>query len=168
MPIKRRRKRKGVVVNEETAHGADGNGIWVGNGLGRDTDERSERKKKGAKVEEMAKEDRAEEPVKEKMFVTTDEQGRLKMLPVRARATRHDEEPGASANANLQLSEIQPSRAQAEVPSPPLHPPPAMPMVPVGSGRTSISTAILLSNVSDTLRARLMLLSWLLLQNCVW
>ena len=53
----------------------------------RQTDERNERKKEGAKVEETAKEGKVEEPIKEKMFVTT---GRLTMPPVRARLTQHD------------------------------------------------------------------------------
>ena len=88
-----------------------GTGIWAGNGLGRDTrasrPNRAKRtketsgKRKEAKAEEAAKEDRGEEPMKENMFVATDEQGRLKMLPVRARTTQLDEEPGASANGNL-------------------------------------------------------------------
>ena len=86
-------------------------------------------KRKGAKGEEMAKEDRVEEPMKERMFVTTDEQSRLKVLPVRARATQHNKESGASANANHQLYEIQSPLHQAEVPSPPPRPTPAKPMV---------------------------------------
>ena len=144
MPIKRRqRKRKAVVVNEDAAYGADGHGDMGEKRAGkrhkgdpaRPRTKRTKEasgKRKGAKGEEMAREDRGEGPVKEKMFVTTDEQGRLKMLPVRARPTQLDEEPGASANANVQLSETQPQPllAQAEVPSPPPRPPPAKPMVP--------------------------------------
>ena len=116
----------------------------------RQTDEEASGKTKGAEGEEIAKEDRVEEPMKERMFVTTD---RLKMLPVRARTTRHDEERGASANANHQLSETQPPLAQVEVPSPPPGPP-AKPMVPRGSFRTLVPTCILLSHLLDTLRAR--------------
>ena len=87
--------------------------------------------KEGAKVEETVKEDRVEGPMEEETSGTTDEQGRLKMRPVRACATQPDEEPSSSANANLQLSETQPPLAQAEVPSPPPRPPPARPMVPL-------------------------------------
>ena len=104
-------------MNEDTAHGADGNGDMCGKRSGkRDKSESAKPRakrtkeasgnKKGAKVEETPKEVRVEEPIKTKIFVTTDEQGRLKMLPVRARATQHDEESSSSANANLQPSEI--------------------------------------------------------------
>ena len=70
--------------------------------------------------------------MKEEMFVMIDEPGRLinKVLPVRAGAMQHDEESSPSANTNLQLFEIQPPLAQAEVLSPPPRPPPVKPMVP--------------------------------------
>ena len=118
-----------------------GTGIGAGNGLGGDT--RASRpnrapngrrkqagKGKGRRWRKWRRGDRVEQPVK--MFVTTDEQGKLKMLPVRTRATQRDEEPGVSANANVQLSETRPPPPlpQAEVPSPPPRPPLAKPMVP--------------------------------------
>ena len=170
-----------MVVNEDAAYGADGNGDMGGKRAGKrhkgePAKPRAKRtkeasgKRKGARVEETAGEDRVEEPMKERMFVTTDEQGRLKMLPVRARATQHDEAPGASANANVQLSEPQPPPPlpQADLPSPPPRPPPAKPMVPVGSFRTPRPISILLSHLSDIPRARRVLLSRLSLENRVW
>ena len=127
-------------------------------------------KRKGAKGEEMAREDRGEGPVKEKMFVTTDEQGRLKMLPVRARTTQLDEEPGASANANVQLSGTQPRPPLAQQRFRPLLHVPRLrsPWSPVGSSRTPTPISILLSHLSDTPRAHRVLLSWLSLENRVW
>ena len=154
-----------MVVNEDTAYGADGNGDMGGERSGKrhkgepakpraKQAEEGSGKKKGAKREETAKEDRVEESIKEKMFVTTDEQGRLKMLPVQARATQHSKEPGASANANLRLFEIQPPLPQAEVPSPPPRPHLQSRWSPVGSFRRPIPISILLSHLSDTVRAR--------------
>ena len=40
--------------------------------------------------------------------MTTDERGRLKMLPVRPRSTPHDEETSPSANSNFYIPEIHP------------------------------------------------------------
>ena len=79
--MRRQRKSKAVVVNEDTAHGADGNRGTGGKRSrkghkGERANPRAKRtkepsgKKKGAKVEETAKEDRVEEPIKEKMFVS--------------------------------------------------------------------------------------------------
>ena len=48
-----------------------------------------------------------DEPIREEMFVTTDENERLKMLPLRARAMQRDDEVDLSANANLQLPQSQ-------------------------------------------------------------
>ena len=108
-----------MVVNEDAVYGADGNGDMGGERYGKrhkgePATPRAKRtreargKRKGAKVEKTAKGDRGDEPMIEWMFVTTDKQGRRKMLAVRARATQ----------------------PQAEVPSPPPRPPPAKPMVP--------------------------------------
>lgn len=52
------------------------------------------------------------------------------MLPLRARAKRHDDEVGSSANANPQSPQAQFPLPQMEVPSPPLRPPQAKPVVP--------------------------------------
>ena len=71
------RKRKAVVVNEDTAYGADGNGDMGGKRSGKrhkseSAKSRAKRTKeasgkmKGVKVEETAKEDRVEEPIKRK------------------------------------------------------------------------------------------------------
>ena len=52
------------------------------------------------------------------------------MLPLRARAKRHDDEVGSSANANPQPPQTQFPLPQMEVPSCPLRPPQAKPIDP--------------------------------------
>ena len=87
-----------IIVDEDTAHGADGNGNgnpggkWSGRRQKGDPAKQRSKptkepsmKKREAKVEEMTKEDRIEDS----MFIPTDEQGWLTMLLVRA---QHDEE----------------------------------------------------------------------------
>jgi hypothetical protein len=148
LPIKgRERKRKAVVINEDTVCSADGgsNGDAKAAQKGPVKRRKSEsanakprtkrtkepsRKKKGAGAEETTKVTNIDEPIREKMFVTTDEKGRLKMLPLRTRAKQHDDEVGSSANANPQPPQAQLLLSQVEVPSPPPRPPQAKPMVP--------------------------------------
>ena len=54
-----------------------------------------------------------------KMFVTTDECGKLKMLPLRTCAKQHDDEVDSVANANPQPSQAQLFLPQVDVPPPP-------------------------------------------------
>ena len=141
LPIKgRERKRKAVVINEDTVHGVDGDG----NGDAKAAQKRpvkrrkSEsadakprtRKKKGVRVGETTKVTSSDDPIRERMVVTTDEKGELKMIPLRTRAKQHDHQVGSSANANLQPSQAHLPLPQVEVPSPPPRPPQAKPMVP--------------------------------------
>jgi len=143
MPIKKRqRKRKAVLIDEDSVHAVDGDGdgdakgAWKRSGKERKVEsadakphptkrmKEPSRKQKGVRPEETT------EPIREKMFVTTDENGKLKMLPLRIRATQHDEEVGLSANANPRPSQAQAPPPKADVPSPPPRPPQAKPMVP--------------------------------------
>jgi hypothetical protein len=150
-PIKpRQRKRKPVGTDHDTVRVADGN--KKGNSTatataggkkpgkrqkGGPAKPRASRRKRGASVGETTKEEEGsvDGPKKEKMFVTTDESGRLKMLPVRARAAHHghghgEEVSSSSANASLQPPPVQLPTPQADVPSPPPLPPRAKPVVP--------------------------------------
>ena len=52
-------------------------------------------------MEETTKMTGFDDPIREKMLVTTDENGRLKMLSLRSRARQHDDEADSSANTNL-------------------------------------------------------------------
>jgi len=81
-------------------------------------------------VEETTKVTCIDEPIREKVFVTTDAKGYLKLSPPRTRAKQHDVEVGLSANANPQPPQLQLPRPQVEVPSRPPRPPQAKPMVP--------------------------------------
>ena len=123
MPTKSRQRKRKVAIDEDTVPVTDRNGNEdSGADMGgkkpmkrqkaESAKPRAKRtkelatKKNGVRVEETT-EGSIEEPVRERMFVTTDETGRLKMLPVRTRVTQHDEEVGSSANSSLQLSQIQ-------------------------------------------------------------
>ena len=75
------------------------------------------------RVEETTKVATIHEPQREKMFVTTDENGRLKMLPLRAQAIQHDHEIDPSANVNLHLSQTRLPLPHVDDPSPPPGPP---------------------------------------------
>ena len=89
---KRERKRKVVVTNEDTVHAVDENGNGdaktaqnrpikrrkgeSANAKPRTTQTKEpSKKKKGVGVEETTKGDTNDEPIREKMFVTTDENG---------------------------------------------------------------------------------------------
>ena len=54
-------------------------------------------------MEETTKLTGFDDPVREKMVVTTNENGRLKMLSLWPRARQHDDEVDSSVNANPQL-----------------------------------------------------------------
>jgi hypothetical protein len=149
LPIKgRERKRKAVVIDEDTVCAADGSSSGNPKAAQKGPVKRRKsesanakprtkrakepsRKKKGVGAEETTtKVTSIDEPIREKMFVTTDEKGRLKMLPLRTRAKQHDHEVGLSANANPPPPRAQLLLSQVEVPSPPQRPPQAKPMVP--------------------------------------
>ena len=51
------------------------------------------------------------------MFVTTDENGRLEMLPLQRQAKQHDDDVDSSANANPQPPQAQFSLPQAADPA---------------------------------------------------
>ena len=87
-------------------------------------------RKKGAKVEGTTKVASVDGPIREKMFVTTDETGRLKMLPLRTRAGQHDDEVDSSTNATPQSLQAQFPLPKAEVPSPPRRTPQAKSIAP--------------------------------------
>ena len=82
--------------------------------------------------------------MKEKIFGMTDEQGRLKMLPVRARATQHNTTKNPAHLPMRTLSCLKSNLLFL----PPPHPPPAKPMVPprrtLPQTDTNIHTAQLL------------------------
>ena len=63
------------------------------------------------------------------MFVTTDENGKLKMLPIRTWAKQHDDEVDSVANANPQPPQAQLPLPQMDVPPPPPRQPQAKPIV---------------------------------------
>ena len=119
MPIKEReQKGKAVLIDEDTAYGADRNG----NGDAKVAQKRPvkrrksesanvvlqtkrmkdlSRKKKGVRVEETTKMPSFDEPIREKFFV------RFKMLSLRTQAKQHDDEGESSANAKAQLPQAQ-------------------------------------------------------------
>ena len=148
MPTKKReRKRKAVVINEDTVYASDENGDGDAKTAQKRPVKRRKsesanakprtkrtkepsRKRKGVGVEEMTNVASIDEPIREKMFVTTDENGKLKMLPLRARAKQQDDGLDSSANANPQPPQARFPLPQVEVPSPPPRPPQAKPMVP--------------------------------------
>jgi len=113
------------------------------------------RKKKEVRVEETTKVTCIDEPIREKMFVTMDAQGNLKMFPLRTRAKQQDDAIGSSANANPQPPQPQLPLPQMEVPSPPPRPPQAE---PVGSFHTPIlairSLTLLVNCLRGVFRSR--------------
>ena len=141
LPIKgRERKRKAVVINEDTVNGVDGDShgdakVAQKRPVKRRKSETADakprtRKKKGVRVGETTKVTSSDDPIRERMIVTTDEKGELKMIPLRTRAKQHDHQVDLSANANPQPPQAQLLLSQVEVPSPPPRPPQAKPMVP--------------------------------------
>jgi hypothetical protein len=131
------RKRKAVVIDEDTAHVANGTKNGDGNtahvsgkrpGKRRKSEpskpakprasakrtKEPSRRKRGAKAKEEG--GGADEPVRERWFATTDERGRLKMLPLRTRATQQDKKVGSSANAHPQLPPLPPPRLKPITP----------------------------------------------------
>ena len=55
------------------------------------------------RVEETITVASIEEPIREKMFVTTNENGRLKMLPLLAQVEKHDDEVDLLTLSRLEL-----------------------------------------------------------------
>lgn len=65
------------------------------------------RQKKGVRLEETTKMPSIDEPIGEKMFATTDKNGRFKMFPLRTQARQYDDEVDSFAKANPQLPRAQ-------------------------------------------------------------
>ena len=78
--------------------------------------------KEGVRIEGTTKVARIDEPISGKMILTTDENGRLKMLLLRARAMQHGDEVDSSANSNLQVPQAQLPLPQVDNPLPPPRP----------------------------------------------
>ena len=83
---------------------------------------RPSRKKKGERVGESGRDEKRGQyrrDDKRTMLVTTDENGKLKMLPLRTWAKQHDEEVDSVANVNPQPPQAQLPLPQTDIPLPP-------------------------------------------------
>ena len=138
MAKKRERKRKTVVINEDIVHAADENGNGDAKTAQRRSAKRQQkyptnancaitgrpsRKKKGERVGESGRDEKRgqyrRDDKRTMPVTTTDENGKLKMLPLRTWAKQHDEEVDSVANVNPQPPQAQLPLPQIDIPPPP-------------------------------------------------